>query len=116
WLNWSISCSTRLISIYCNSDRLWNFKYMRNFLFCLFCFAAIAAGAQTPALTVVSNKPAARHDTSKRLSPDEDDEEEEGSVQRVGGMRTGRGVLGHWPFDTTGATEKAAAVEQTWKG
>ena len=85
-------------------------------LFCLFFFAAIAGSAQTPALTVVSNKPAVRHDTSKRLSPDEDDDDEEGAVERVDGMRVGRGVLGRWPFDTTGAMEKAAAVEQSWTG
>lgn len=85
----------------------------------IFCFALVAAGtarAQTPALKVVSNNPAVRHDTSSRLSPDDDDDDDAGITRRVDGFRTGRGVMGRWRFDTTGAMAGAAAIEQTHQG
>ena len=104
---------------------------MKKFLLpsCLFAatLASFAGSAQSPSLTLTGNHPAARHDrsqplstqisadTSKRLSPDDDDEEAQ-TAERLDGFKVGRGVLGRWRFDTAGAMTKAAAVEQTWTG
>jgi hypothetical protein len=95
-------------------------------------FSARAQDSLTaaPTASMISNRPAARHDrsssllpavaadTGKRLSPGEDEDEDEEHAVGPGGMRFAKGTAEydreHPHHSANGAT--SSAVEQTWPG